>query len=334
MTNVRDERTVQETAAEGRSNVSTKAASIVVGVDGSERNQAAVLWASHEAEDTGQALVLASAVTGSNEPLAAYAASHGVENAQDETRRMLQNLRDRLTSQHHDEIGVLIGVGSAAHAILVAAEHATMVVVGKRGVGAVKRMLVGSTSIAVAGRSPVPVVVVPDRWVHATRATAPIVVGVDPDGRNDAAVGFAFARADAAGVPLIAVSAWQIPAAYAWAPDDIDHWRDVAEADLVARLESCQRRYPEVEVVKLVQRGQTASVVLDASEIAQMIVLGRHTGPDHFGGLSFSSTARGVLHYADCPVAVVPDQQVASQQPRLRWLVGEGGQPDLTTPLY
>jgi nucleotide-binding universal stress UspA family protein len=46
--------------------------------------------------------------------------------------------------------------------------------------------------------------------------------------------------------------------------------------------------------------------LLGAATTTQLLVLGRHTGPHHPGGLGLGSTTRQVLHHAPCPVGVVP----------------------------
>jgi nucleotide-binding universal stress UspA family protein len=49
-------------------------------------------------------------------------------------------------------------------------------------------------------------------------------------------------------------------------------------------------------------RGNAASVLLERSHEAQLLVLGRH----HNGAFGLGCTARAVLHYAEIPVAVIP----------------------------
>ena len=96
-----------------------------------------------------------------------------------------------------------------------------MLVVGRRTRAGLQRLLLGSTSIAVAGRAPVPVVVVPDSWVPARTASAPVVVGVTGDGDDKPALRFAFEHAAALRVPLVAVHAWEIPPLLTWSPTEI-----------------------------------------------------------------------------------------------------------------
>ncbi len=289
---------------------------IVVGVDGSERNQAAVAWACHEADEMKKELVLVAGNDGLPMPLPMprFSADYTIDYSEDQTRQMLNRVRSRLEADAPGRTAtIVVESGKPADIILGATEKADLVVVGKRGLGAVKRVLVGSTSIAVAGRSRVPVVVVPDQWVQASRATSPIVVGVDTESRDEDVLEFAFRRARELSVPLIAVHAWQIPQLYTWSPEDIARWKDLASKDLDAKLKPVADRHAEVEVVRLPQQGNPAMALLDAGEITQLVVLGRHTGPAHPGGFAFASTARGVLHYSTCPVVVVPQHQADAE---------------------
>ena len=93
--------------------------------------------------------------------------------------------------------------------ILEAADNASLVVVGKRGLGAFARIIVGSTSIGVAGRASCPTVIVPDSWDQARAATKPVLVGIDVTKHDDATLAFAFERAHELHVPLVALYVWQ-----------------------------------------------------------------------------------------------------------------------------
>jgi nucleotide-binding universal stress UspA family protein len=283
----------------------TKPASIAVGVDGSERNDAAVSWAREEAEATGRQLVLVGATGEYTPPIPGFSADYTITSVGDTTRTILKSVRSRLQPQA-EEIPILVESGKPSDVLLRAAKAADLLVVGQRGMGAVKRVLVGSTSIAVAGRSPGPVAIVPDNWAQPTKSTAPIVVGVDDTNTDDAVLDFAFSRARRLGVPLIGVYAWELPPIFSWSPTDIELWSQRAREQFDQKLNRWSKRYPTVELVKLVRQTTSANAVLDASEVAQMVVLGRHSGPHHIGGFSLGSTTRGVLHYSVCPVAVVP----------------------------
>ncbi len=288
-----------------KTSAATGAPVVIVGVDGSAHNRAAVTWARNEAEDLGGRLVLVGATPDHVIPVRGYSLDFPIDFFDNETRDMLEHVREELGASE-DDVSMLIGSGGARPVLLRAAKEADMLVVGKRGLGAAKRMVVGSNSISVAGRSPVPVVIVPDAWNPADRKAAPIVVGLDGSDLDDAVLTYGFERAVRLVVPLLAIHAWHLPATYAWSPDDIERWESGAKEQLDSSLTASREKYPEVEVITLSQDANAGMAILDAAAVAQLVVLGRHTGPRHLGGFHLGSTTRAVLHYAECPVAVIP----------------------------
>ena len=297
-----------QTSLTDRGGTSARAGVIAVGVDGSDKNHAAVSWAGHEAESSGKRLLLVGATPTYGEPVPRFSADYAFKELENETRQMLDSVRNRLKGTVSD-VRIATGAGGASRVLLRAAGRADLIVVGKRGIGAAKRMIVGSTSIGVAGRSPVPVVIVPDAWDQAAHAADPIVVGVTDSTRDAAVLDFAFERAERLGVPLRALYAWQLPSVYSWSPEDIDRWGSGAVEHLEDLLADWIKRYPEVEVVPLAQQGHAAMSLVDEGEKAQLVVVGRHTGPHHVGGFALGSTTRALLHYANFPVGVVPTNQ-------------------------
>ena len=71
-------------------------------------------------------------------------------------------------------------------------------------------------------------------------------------------------------------------------------------------LDDWRRRFPTVAVRAVTHALAPEVALLGHAVGAQLLLLGRRTGPQHPGGLSLGSTARTVLHHATCPVAVVP----------------------------
>jgi nucleotide-binding universal stress UspA family protein len=274
---------------------------IVVGTDDRGRSTSAVVWAAEEAQRTGRRLLVVTAHD--DPPTADDAGEHGI-----------RALARRLALS---DVGFEDVVGPAADALLRSAvdADAEMLVVGRRSLGATQRALVGSTSREVVGRAQVPVVVVPERWIQPTQASYPIVVGVDSPSlstgdlghrpHDDAALAFGFERATAMHVPLIVVSAWEMPSLYTWSPADVTGWRRRYEAWLDERLAPLRERHADLEVVARSLPEPAHLALLDASKVAQLTVVGRHPRA-HLGGLSIGTTARHVLHGAERPVAVVP----------------------------
>jgi nucleotide-binding universal stress UspA family protein len=282
----------------------------VVGIDSNDQSTGAMLWACEEAARRRAPLrfvtacpVVMAAAPSRPDP---YITSTLEESTRETLDRISHRLRDGV-----EMLPVHVTTGPPRRVLLDALdEKTTMLVVGRRSIGAAQRVMVGSTSIAVAGRAPVPVVVVPDSWGPADRSSAPIVVGVSlGEGKHpadDDVLRFAFERAHVLRVPLIAVHAWEIPALYSWSPADIADFRGRVAKRLEEHLKPWRDEYPDVEVVASTTAERGVDAVLDASHVAQLAVVGRHTPDARHGGFRLGSTARGVLHGAKTPVAIIP----------------------------
>jgi nucleotide-binding universal stress UspA family protein len=275
-------------------------APIVVGVDDDGRSTSAVVWAAEEAEETTRPLRLVTvrdSGPGTEDPQA----THG-----------LAALARRLTLA---DVSFLVVTGSPTAALLDESERASLVVLGRRGLGSAQRLLLGSTSLAVAGRSSAPVVVVPERWIQPSMSSSPVLVGVSaPDltsgdasdpARESAVLAFAVQRASRLRVPLIVVSAWELPAAYSWSPADMHAGRARYADALEALLAPWRDEHPDLEIVTRSVTGLPAEALLDASWVSQLVVVGQHLG-HQVGRLTVGSTTGHLLGHATRPVAVVP----------------------------
>lgn len=275
---------------------SDKQRSVVVGVDPRGRSASAVVWAVEEAEREATALTLVSATR------AGASDGAGEHDLTALARRLtMSSLRQRTVD------------GDPVDSLLAAVDDADLLVVGARTMRPGQRMLLGSTSRAVAAWSPVPVVVVPEPWMQPSMATSPIVAGVRPaedaprgsEGPLDEEVlTFSFARAAALHVPLIVVSAFEPASLAAWSPADLLEIRTSHDTELEARLAPWRERYPDLEVIATNVAEPPDHAVLEAARVAQLAVVGRHHSTTLSGVLG--ATARRVLTHATRPVAVVP----------------------------
>jgi nucleotide-binding universal stress UspA family protein len=142
---------------------------IVAGVDGSETSARALRWALDDARERGG---IVAAVHAWHVPfsmsLTAGARDHSA--FEDAAGRLLDQVVDATASEYRDVAvdRVLVG-GSPADALLGAARDAALVVVGGRGVGGFRGLLLGSVSQQLAHHAPCPVVVVPSATRRARR---------------------------------------------------------------------------------------------------------------------------------------------------------------------
>ncbi len=282
---------------------------LLVGVDEMHRSMGALEWAAAEASRRHLAVQLTTICR----VLPGAEFSVGPEVA-DSTRIGLQEAADRLADQV-DVMPVSVTTGSPVTGLLAGGTGAELLVVGHRDLGALHRSTLGSTSIAVAGRSPVTVVVVPDAWSAEDRSPAPVVLGIrlpedDDEPDHPASIAFAFDRAQTLRVPLVAVHAWEAPAVLTWSPTDLAAAREGVRARVERLVLPWCERYPGVDVHIRTVAGRPADVLREAASDGQLVVLGRRTAPDRHGGFRLGSTARSFLHHTETPVAVVPAEDV------------------------
>lgn len=132
---------------------------VIVGVDGSKASKRALRWAADYAVATG-AFIEAIAVW-------EMPATYGwISNAVDETP--IEAAHNGLASVVAEVVGsspkveLTVARGHAAHALVQASKHADLLVLGSRGMGGFKGMLIGSVSHYCVQHADCPVVVFRD----------------------------------------------------------------------------------------------------------------------------------------------------------------------------
>ncbi len=289
---------------------------IVVGVDGSWRETGALEYALDEALRRRVPLRAVHVVDhrGYAGPVEADGETFQTVRLDEGAIRLAEDVADYAAGAVPGiDTGADILVGSPAERLAEAGAEAAMLVVGRRGLGVFGRLLIGSTSDAVTHHGTGPVVVVPDGWQPAAHRGGLVVAGVDGDSPNEDALEFAFEAAETHRVPLWLVHVWDVPAVYAWDAAAIagadDRWGELARLRLDDVTEVWERKHPGVEVHREVRQGHPVPGLLGVAEEtgAQLLVVGgrpHHRPP----GLLLGSVARGVLHHATCPVAVVHER--------------------------
>ncbi|TNC21836.1 universal stress protein [Amycolatopsis alkalitolerans] len=295
------------------------AQAILVGVDGSDSALHATRWAAHEAVRRHTPLHLFHAcVLPPLGPHVTAATEAGVTETLIEQGHQWLRLAKGVAWEAEPgvEVRTELRVGLAAGELIGESAHALLVVLGSRGLGGFKGMLVGSVSSGVAAHGHCPVVVVRGRLPgDAPPEGGPVVVGVDGSEVSDSAVAFAFEEASLRNVPLVAVHTWiDVSVAETWSalPFDVD-WEAVAEDErrlLAERMAGWQEKYPEVEVRQRVVRDRPVRGLLGEAGDAQLIVVGSR-GRGAFKGMGLGSTSQALLHHSECPVAVVRPSGVA-----------------------
>jgi nucleotide-binding universal stress UspA family protein len=135
---------------------------IVVGVDGSAQSRRALGWAAQEAKLRGAHLSVIHAYTlphlGAEQSLTTEAITRIQREAQD----LIENEVDQLGELAAGiELSCAAAEGAPTQLLLDAAEEADLLVVGSRGRGGFKALLLGSVSQQCAHHATCPVVIVP-----------------------------------------------------------------------------------------------------------------------------------------------------------------------------
>ncbi|MDY0813903.1 universal stress protein [Kitasatospora purpeofusca] len=309
---------------------------VLAGVDGSPESTVAAHWAAGEALRRGAPLRLLHAWPWLTDGRASFADPEDLPVA---AQRMLAAVAEEVGARHPGLTVRTDVVLDAAVDGLVAAtetaetaeateatEGAGLLVLGSRGLGGFKGLLVGSVSMAVAGRAAVPVVVVrqpgPETGTESARKSAgnsagesaagavpEVVVGVDAGAPSDTVLDFAFREAELRGARLRAVHGWNLPPAFAvvgFLPSAVEtaQLQAAEEKALAAALAGHRARHPHTEVVEQARLGAARTLVEDTADAA-LLVVGRRRRP-HDLAPRLGRVAHAVLHHARPPITVVP----------------------------
>ncbi|GAA2567324.1 universal stress protein [Streptomyces roseoviolaceus] len=287
---------------------------ITAGVDGSQESLAALAWAAREAVRRGLALRVVHAWRVQS-PEVIESAITGDADSQAERVHSAVTEAVRTVTERHPDLDVTADVveGPAVDTLVAAAADAELLVLGSRGHGPIVGFLLGSVGQQVIAGAARPVVLVrAGDEPSAEAAGREIVVGQQGDPEDSAdALRFAFETAAARGSTVRVVRAWTLPPVFAYSPgslkllDEAGGLEPYEKKALAAAVRPWWERFPDVPVTEHVEMGSAGQVLLSVAGTAQLMVVGRRAHRTAVGA-RIGSVAHGVLHHADCPVAVVP----------------------------
>ncbi|MFF3518267.1 universal stress protein [Streptomyces sp. NPDC002573] len=289
---------------------------LVVGVDGSDSSLQAVDWAVDEAVRHGLPLRLVHASRweryegrrpsfSTDRPAGEVMADHIIASCTERAR--LRNPGVKVSGE--------VLPDDAVSALSKAGHEAFALVTGSRGRGEVPGLLLGSVSLAVAGRAVCPVIVVRGSEQNRQGALGRVVVGVGESPGGSRAVRFAVREAGTRRCALEAVRVWRVPAHehgghhlpdFVQGEDDAARvYQEQASTHLTEALREAVQGRPQVDVHRKPVEGPAHKVLLEASADADLVVVGARRRHGH-SGLQFGRVTCALLHHSACPVAVVP----------------------------
>lgn len=298
---------------------------IVVGVDGSDHGDCALVWAAREAQARNRPLHV---ITAYSVPIfAASGLDGGFATIDDDVIEqgavaVLEQAAAKL-ADYDLEFDTRLERGDASSVLMDASETAELLVFGSRGRGGFVGRLLGSVSSALPGHAKCPTVTVPlncaprlGEGEQPAEAEAPVVeavvtVGVDGSEQARYAVLVAAEQAQRAGLALRVICA--VPpytGAMAWLPAPLDRqalFEDI-EVQLSAGVAWLTSHFPQLPITAQVLDGPPVEVLAEASKVSELVVLGTR-GHGGFAGMILGSTTDGTLHHAKGPVMVVRDRE-------------------------
>ncbi|WP_370291618.1 universal stress protein [Nocardioides sp.] len=266
---------------------------VIVGVDGSPPAERALDHAAAQAAQERRPLVVAAAREWEK---------HGAE-------AITADAAGRAITAHPGlSVTTLVDDGDPRLLFLDLSRHAHLLVLGSRGRGPVRSLLLGSVSATTARITECPLHVVRPRDERdpAEGSRAGVLVAADGAPESRPVLEHAFAQAELLGVPLHVVH-WAWDAAAALSGTDRLRVADTEELSLLLAegIAGLSEKHPDVSVTLGARHGLVDAALAADSARWDLVVVGRHP-LDSLARLVTGSVATAVLERAHTTVAVVP----------------------------
>lgn len=274
---------------------------VLLAIDGSRESRRATRWLGDLSLPPDTRMSVLAVATLTKPPRDAQTMSQlresVIADARDVGDRAAEILRPRWP-----QVQTVVTLGDPQVEIVHVAEETRvdMIAVGSRGLGRLKRKLVGSTSLAVARYAPCPVAIVRGRLRPVER----ILVAVDGSDGSRAALRFLSTSGlvSDATVILVHVLSTPVPILHGAAPV-VPDWTnaDAVMTDAAAALSDARRPIEQV-----VSEGDPAREIVRTARKrdVDLVVLGAR-GLRTLGRLLLGSVSETVAHYVGLPVVIV-----------------------------
>ncbi|MCY0939818.1 universal stress protein [Streptomyces antarcticus] len=279
--------------------------SVVVGVDGSETARTAALWAAAEAARRNSPLHILYAADTADRIF--YLSAEIIERVHVAGRDLLEvtaaAVSERFPALHVTTEYSRRDPVSGLHR--VAARHGTTVV-GHRGLGGFESLMLGSVGLRVAAGATTPVIVVRG---GEERAENGVVLAAVRDEYDLVCAQHAAREAELRKATLRLLTVWNI-LQYAGSVvtmlDDVDEFAGRHVRSLESVAGRVREEFPALPVNADAEKSvSVASVLVEASSHADLLVMGGRRSPGYFGP-TLGRVTHSLLHHAHCPVELIP----------------------------
>ena len=283
---------------------------IVVGMDGSAASAQALVWAAREAALHDLQLTAVMAWRG----LAQHHVDPNIhfEDDYDQTdaeQALDVFVHEAIGSSMDKDVRTVAVQADPAPGILDLSRDASLLVLGARGLGGFRGLLLGSVSQRILFSPRVPVAIVRSEEPHREGDDERIIAAVDGSEDSHDALRWAISEARVRGAELIVVNAWTFSVVgrpHRTLTYLTDMFAASSEAILDAALlaASDARELPD-RVEKVSYLGGAAEVILAQAERADLVVVGTR-GRGGLKDVTLGSVSQQVARHSPCPVVVVP----------------------------
>ncbi len=213
------------------------------------------------------------------------------------------------TSRHPDlAVTVSISEEDPRQALQQASHVASVIVVGSRGLGGFRSLLLGSVSLWVSQHAGCPTLVVRQ---PIAGEDAPIVVGTDATEVSADALEFAFAQASIRHSKLVVLHCFDDSYLGGYGltgvPDEDLEGLPEERLAIGESIAGLREKYVDVDVDFELGRGPASRYLAHTSERASLLVVGSHQR-SAAGAIISGAVSRSVVEHAKCTVGVVPFQ--------------------------
>ncbi|MEE1769986.1 universal stress protein [Streptomyces sp. JV185] len=278
---------------------------VVVGVDGSAPARRAALWAAAEAACRGSTLRIVHATDTDSRVL--HLSGENIERVHRAGHELLRETAAAIAERYSGlHVTTEFSGGAAVPSLRRAVGLRGTVVVGNRGLGGFKNLMLGSVGLKIAADATTPVVVV--RGTDDGEGSGVMLAAVR-DEHDAECARYAAREAEIHKASLRLLHVWNILGSVGLAVTMLDDVEALAGENLHhlnAVTDRIRDEFPTLNVRAEAEKSlNVAGVLVEASRQVELLVMGGRRTPGYIGP-TLGRATHSLLHHAHCPVQLIP----------------------------